>query len=144
MEKIFENEIEVEQSIEMIREYLNNPENLSEWNYAVTKLIKIDDTHYTLFRNYEYGQEEENVVVSSKDDSILFTMSGGRVNYSVEFQTIEISSGKTRIHETICIDQENSNFVSGMMKLMQPFVKNAFHKNLVVLKTYFENIPPSE
>lgn len=139
MKKIFDNKIIVNSPIEDVKVYLINPLNFVYWNYAVEKIIKLDDNNYTLYRDYEFGKEKENIeIIPTAKNSIEYKMTGGRINYHMKFTLMEISENETGLEE-IVYEYSNNFLIKNLTKISKSYLQTAFNKNLYKLKDILES-----
>lgn len=137
MKKDFNNEIVVNKHFSEVKKFLNDINNLKEWDPEVASTKSIDTDVFQLIRRGPAINSAEYIKISTDDSNVEYKSFGGLVEYIVNFE-LEEHDGVTTIKEKVVITSVSDKVLK--IESLIYIAQKAFNENLERLKQYLENI----
>ncbi|CCG89435.1 hypothetical protein AAHB41_02075 [Pediococcus pentosaceus] len=129
MKKLFINTIFIQSNLERLSTILKSPQNLSKWVPDINSVSPKDD-YFLISRSSSALNNFEKISVTSQDNSIIYTSTGGRLEYELHFDLTN-KDDKTLVEQTLLVDETLTKLP---LTLLAPIAKHAFHENLSSLE----------
>lgn len=129
MKKLFTNTIFIQSNLERLSTILKSPQNLSKWVPDINSVSPKDD-YFLISRSSSALNTFEKISVTSQDNSIIYTSTGGRLEYELHFDLTN-KDDKTLVEQTLLVDETLTKLP---LTLLAPIAKHAFHENLSSLE----------
>lgn len=114
---------------EELKAFLLDGQNLIRWVPEI-KLIEKKGNQFYIKRAGPALIKEESISIKEIDGKILYQSTGGRFEYSLEFEFVK-EGGKEKIFQTISIPEKLDAMLP--VSLLKPVVKKAYGNNLTNL-----------
>lgn len=129
MKKLFTNTIFIQSNLERLSTILKSPQNLSKWVPDINSVSPKDD-YFLISRSSSALNNFEKISVTSQDNSIIYTSTGGRLEYELHFDLTN-KDDRTLVEQTLLVD---GTLTKLPLTLLAPIAKHAFHENLSSLE----------
>ncbi|WKF71334.1 hypothetical protein QYM39_01330 [Pediococcus pentosaceus] len=129
MKKLFTNTIFIQSNLERLSTILKSPQNLSKWVPDINSVSPKDD-YFLISRSSSALNTFEKISVTSQDNSIIYTSTGGRLEYELHFDLTN-KDDRTLVEQTLLVDETLTKLP---LTLLAPIAKHAFHENLSSLE----------
>lgn len=129
MKKLFTNTIFIQSNLERLSTILKSPQNLSKWVPDINSVSPKDD-YFLISRSSSALNNFEKISVTSQDNSIIYTSTGGRLEYELHFDLTN-KDDRTLVEQTLLVDEALTKLP---LTLLAPIAKHAFHENLSSLE----------
>jgi hypothetical protein len=129
LKKLFTNTIFIQSNLERLSTILKSPQNLSKWVPDINSVSPKDD-YFLISRSSSALNNFEKISVTSQDNSIIYTSTGGRLEYELHFDLTN-KDDKTLVEQTLLVDETLTKLP---LTLLAPIAKHAFHENLSSLE----------
>lgn len=137
MEKpLFSNVISIKSSKEKISLFLKNPETLLKWIPDIIQVQPIGNNNFSIYRTDSALNKNEEISVSSKNDTIYYESTGGKLKYTLIFN-LTSKNATTLLEENFYLSENEHSHLP--LKLLMPIAKHAFNSNLQSFKRIIEN-----
>lgn len=129
MKKLFTNTIFIQSNLERLSTILKSPQNLSKWVPDINSVSPKDD-YFLISRSSSALNTFEKISVTSQDNSIIYTSTGGRLEYELHFDLTN-KDDRTLVEQTLLVDETLTKLP---LTILAPIAKHAFHENLSSLE----------
>jgi hypothetical protein len=129
LKKLFTNTIFIQSNLERLSTILKSPQNLSKWVPDINSVSPKDD-YFLISRSSSALNTFEKISVTSQDNSIIYTSTGGRLEYELHFDLTN-KDDRTLVEQTLLVDETLTKLP---LTLLAPIAKHAFHENLSSLE----------
>ncbi|KRK45624.1 hypothetical protein N0K71_05640 [Dellaglioa algida] len=134
-ELLFSNTISIESSKETIALLLQNPKFLLKWVPDIIQVDPLDDQKFNIRRTDSALNKNEQLSISTENDTISYQSTGGKLEYTLSF-ILTSNDTKTLVEECFYLSPNNHSHLP--LKLLTPIAKHAFNSNLQGLKKVIE------
>ncbi len=129
MKKLFTNTVVVHSDVTSLSTILQSPQNLLKWVPDINSVTPKDD-HFLISRTKSALNKFEMISVTSHDNSITYTSTGGRLEYELRFDLTD-QGAVTLVEQTLLVDEDSTKLP---LTFLAPIAKHAFRENLVGLE----------
>lgn len=133
---LFSNIISIKSSKERISLFLKNPEALLKWVPDIIQVQPIDNDKFNIHRTDSALNKNEQISVSSENDTIYYQSTGGKLEYTLIFNLISENT-TILLKESFYLAENDHSHLP--LKLLIPITKHAFNSNLQGFKRLIEN-----
>ncbi|WP_129045141.1 SRPBCC family protein [Companilactobacillus metriopterae] len=131
----FENEIDINSSVERLSGILLNLENITKWDHDIDT-VKKDSDGFVIIRKTAAVNPVEHIQVRKENNRIIYISTMGKLEYKVIF-TLTDNEGKVNLREDLILT--NSSSIKLPLSILKPITKSAFKQVLEVLKAVSES-----
>ncbi|WP_099974947.1 polyketide cyclase [Lactobacillus terrae] len=131
----FENEIDINSSVERLSGILLSLENITKWDHDIDT-VKKDSDGFVIIRKTAAVNSVEHIQVKKENNRIIYISTMGKLEYKVIFSLTD-NEGKVNLREDLILT--NISSIKLPLSILKPITKSAFKQVLEVLKAVSES-----